>query len=353
MQLCGIKVREKLTEVSTQSKSKIQRVRYLLGKAGLDDFLLALLVVIFLAYFWPEPGVKEGAFSISNLANYGVSGIFFFYGLRLSPQKFKAGLTNWKLHLTVHAATFLLFPLIILALHKFFQNEAHEPLWLGTFYLSVLPSTVSSSVVMVSIARGNLPAAIFNASVSSLIGVLITPLWMGLFLSSTMGDYNLAGVIGKLSLQVLFPVILGVALYSKLGATAEKYKKELKYFDQFIILMIVYTSFSESFYNKMFSGFSVADILVLGLLMIGLFFLIYFLILFISKLLKFNREDKITALFCGSKKSLVQGTVMSKVLFPMSANLGIILLPIMLYHALQLILVSIIAQTMGGKTDRM
>jgi len=330
-----------------QEISVFKRTKVLLAKAGLDDFLIALIFVIVLAYLWPNPGVKQGTFSISNLANYGISAIFFFYGLRLSPEKFRAGLSNWKLHLTVHSATFLLFPLMVLFFHRFFRDESTELLWMGTFFLAALPSTVSSSVVMVSIARGNLPAAIFNASVSSLLGVFITPLWMGLFLSSTMGDYNLWEVIGKLMLQVLFPVLLGIALYSRLGATAERYKKQLKYFDQFIILMIVYTSFSESFAEKMFSAFSLADIVILGILMITLFFLMYFLILFISRMLGFNREDKITALFCGSKKSLVQGTVMSKVLFPLSTNLGVILLPIMLYHALQLILVSIIAQAMS------
>lgn len=335
-----------------QEISVFKKTRVLLAKFGLDDFLIALIVIIILAYLWPDPGVKEGLFSISNLANYGISAIFFFYGLKLSPEKFRTGLSNWKLHFTIHSATFLLFPLVVLFFHRFFQEESVELLWMGTFFLAALPSTVSSSVVMVSIARGNLPAAIFNASVSSLIGVFITPLWMGLFSSSTMGDYNLWEVIGKLMLQVLFPVMMGIGLYSRLGATAEKYKKQLKYFDQFIILMIVYTSFSESFAKKMFSTFSFVDIVTLGLLMITLFFLMYFLILFSSRVLKFNREDKITALFCGSKKSLVQGTVMSKVLFPLSTNLGVILLPIMLYHALQLILISIIAQSMSQKVSK-
>lgn len=305
--------------------------------------------MIVLAYIWPTPGLVEGPFSLSAIANYGISLIFFFYGLRLSPAKLKAGLSNWHLHLLIHFSTFIIFPLVALFLKPWFSEGEYELLWLGTFYLAALPSTVSSSVVMVSIAGGNLPSAIFNASVSSLIGVFITPLWMGLVLTATSGDYELWVVIGKLTIQVLLPVLLGILLISKLGYFAEKHRQSLRYFDQAIIFLIVYTAFCESFAGRMFQAFDILDIMVLGILMIVFFFLVYILIHLISRLLNFNREDRITALFCGSKKSLVQGTVMSKVLFPGSPMLGIILLPIMLYHALQLIIVSIIAQSMARR----
>jgi sodium/bile acid cotransporter 7 len=203
---------------------------------------------------------------------------------------------------------------------------------------------------MVSIAGGNLAGAIFNASISSLLGVFITPLWMGFFLKANAGDYDLWSVIGKLTLQVIVPVGLGILLHRWLGKFAERNKTPLRYFDQSIILLIVYTSFAESFARKLFAGYRFSDLALLGGAMLGLFFLVYGVVHLLSRLLGFNREDRVTALFCGSKKSLVQGTVMSRVLFPDANAAGVILLPIMLYHALQLLAASIIAQSMARRT---
>ncbi|WP_353723161.1 bile acid:sodium symporter family protein [Dyadobacter sp. 676] len=317
--------------------------------------MLALLGMILLAWLWPAPGMKDSPLHLSTVSTCAVSVIFFFYGLRLSPGKLRAGLVNWRLHVMVHLSTFVLFPVLALAFRPFFGSEDGQTMWLAIFFLTVLPSTVSSSVVMVSIARGNIPAAIFNASISSLIGVFITPLWMGLALDpgpepSGPGHFDLLSVVGKLALQVLLPVLAGMALNSRWGHFAEARKKYIRYFDQSSILLIVYTSFCESFGEHLFDSLGIKEIVFLGIGMLALFFGIYFLLTFISGLLHFNREDKITAVFCGSKKSLVQGAVMSKVLFA-GPEAGLMLLPIMLYHALQLIAASIIAQRMAREPE--
>jgi sodium/bile acid cotransporter 7 len=316
-------------------------------KAGLDGFLLLLLSMIGLAYVWPYPGMKASPMPLGEISTYGVSVVFFFYGLRLSPEKLRAGLSNWRLHVMIHLSTFVLFPLIALACRPLFAGAENEMLWLSIFFLTTLPSTVSSAVVMVSIANGNIPAAIFNASISSLLGVFITPLWMGLVLDNASGDFDLIGIVGKLSLQVVLPVALGLLLNKKWGSFAERNKTKIRYFDQSTILLIVYTSFCESFGEHLFSGFEIKDIVLLGIGMLSLFFLIYMVLAFFSQMLHFSREDEITAVFCGSKKSLIQGAVMSKVLFSGAAYAGVMLLPIMLYHALQLIAASVLAQRMA------
>lgn len=323
--------------------------RSLALKVGLDWFILAIIIMIVAASIWPTPGIQKGLFSLKSIAGYGVSLIFFFYGLRLSPEKLREGLSNWKLHSVVQLSTFLLFPVLMLILMKLFGTNGNELFWLGAFYVAALPSTVSSSVVMVSIAGGNIPAAIFNASISSLIGVFITPLWMGIVLTTSSQGFDLTDVIIKLVIQVLVPVSLGIILHFKFGAYADKHRKKMRYFDQSVILLIIYTAFCESFAKHMFSEHGASDILILGLCMIALFFFVYGIISLISKFMHFNREDNITAVFCGSKKSLVHGTVMSKVLFPNAAAAGIILLPLMIYHALQLMAASIIAQSMARK----
>ena len=333
--------------------NRMRQLLNILKKVGFDGFLLGLLSVIVLAYFWPTPGVYNGYISLSKIANYGVSVIFFLYGLRLTPDKLRVGLSNWKLHSLIHISTFVLFPVIILLGMFLFSTSETSLLWLSIFFLSVIPSTVSSSVVMVSIAGGNIPAAIFNASISSLIGVFITPLWMGLFLSGKSSSFDVWSVIGKLILQVIVPVVAGILLNKYWGHFAERHRKLLRSFDQTIILLIVYTSFSESFAHHMFERYGAHDIVLMGVSMIGLFFFMFALIYWITRMFKFTREDRITALFCGSKKSLVQGSVMAKVLFPDSNVVGVVLLSVMMYHALQLVAASVIAQSMAkrGRLD--
>ncbi len=322
-----------------------------LTRAGLDWFIVALLSMIGLAKLWPEPGIQQGVFSLSSLATYGVSLIFFFYGLKLNVGQLREGLRNYRLHLLIHFTTFILFPAIVLPLRALLLTPDTALLWLGIFYVAALPSTVSSAVVMVSIAGGNVPAAIFNASISSLIGVVVTPLWMSFLLVSTQGDFDVGSVVGKLTIQVILPVVLGLLLNHPLRWLASWLKPYLRYFDQVVILLIVYTAFCESFAHHSFDAISAADLVWLAALMLGLFFLIFGLVNSSSRWLHFNREDRITALFCGSKKSLIQGTVMATVLFPGSLG-GVILLPIMVYHALQLIVASILAQRMARQQPK-
>ena len=328
--------------------SYFARVLQLLSRFGLDTFILLLISMILLASVFPQGGTGKGPWSLSSIAGYGISLIFFFYGLKLNFTKIKAGLRNWKLHAVVHLSTFVLFPLLVWSCKGLFHSTSVYTLWLGAFFVASLPSTVSSSVVMVSIAEGNIPAAIFNASISSILGVFITPLLMALVNTGTAETADMSAIISKLILQILVPVLLGILLNKKWGRFAETYKKQLKYFDQTVILTIVYTAFSESFAQHMFSNIGIHRIRgALGIAMLFLFFLVYFIIRFISSLFSFNREDTITATFCGSKKSLVHGTVMAKVLFANSTITGILLLPLMLYHALQLIVVSMIAQRLA------
>ena len=325
-----------------------------LRRIGLEPFVLMLFGSIFVAWLAPSIGMDREPISLGDIATWGVSLIFLFYGLRLDWSGLKAGLVNTRLHILIHVSTFVLFPLIVLAAMWLFGGFGAEGnrhyLWIGTFFLAALPSTVSSSVVMVSIAGGNMPAAIFNASISSLLGVFLTPLWMGIFINNIDGMHGLGDVILKLVIQVIVPVCAGIALNPKFGAFAQKHKKKLRLFDEAVILMIVYTSFCNSFEKKMFDGFALSELAVLSACMIALFIAVFVIIWKLSHAMGFSREDSITATFCGSKKSLVHGSVMSKVLFDNAAAVGVVLLPTMLYHAVQLIIVSIIAKRMGEKS---
>lgn len=320
-------------------------------KFKIDKFVLSIILVVLLAYIFPQLGSTSSSIPLDSIASLGVSLIFFFYGLKLSPEKIKSGLKNWKLHLLVQVCTFVVFPVIILCFYPLIHSEYDKNIWLAFLFLASLPSTVSSSVVMVSIAKGNIPAAIFNASISGLIGIIVTPLWLGLFLNTTTNSYNLGDIYTKLIIEVVVPVILGLFLHRFWGNLAQKHNNYLTLFDKSIILLIIYKSFAHSFEENVFSEIDAFAIMTIAIAVTVLFYLVYFLTGFISNKLGFSAEDKITAQFCGTKKSLVHGTVFAKILFPNPSVMGIVLLPIMLFHALQIFIISFIATHAANRKE--
>ena len=225
-------------------------------------------------------------------------------------------------------------------------------IWLGIFFLAALPSTVSSSVVMTNIARGNVPAAIFDASFSTLLGVFITPLWMRIFVDAETGGRGFGVVLLSLTAQAILPIILGVLANRRWGEFSRRNEKRLRKFDQGTIVLIVYTSFCNSFAEKMFDGLSGGTLLGLSLGMVALFFVVFGIVYVVCRALRFSREDAVATLFCGSKKSLVHGVATSRVILSAPNMAGILILPTMIYHALQLIIVSIIAQRFAKIAER-
>ncbi|MCE7055442.1 bile acid:sodium symporter [Algoriphagus sp. AGSA1] len=309
-------------------------------KLKVDPFLMGMISMIVLAYFFQLENSRLNNIPIDLISSIGISLIFFFYGVKLSPEKLKAGLKNWKLHVVIQLSTFLLFPLLVLAFLPLVTNEQQQLIWMGLFFLSVLPSTVSSSVVMVSLAKGNIPSAIFNASISGLIGIFLTPLWLGPLLKNEIGGFDFSDLYLQLILEIIIPVILGMSLQKWLGKYAQRYSALLSNFDKSIILLIIYSSFSHSFASNLFSGMVWKDLGTIAVGVILLFSLVYYLIGVASNWLNFQREDKITAQFCGTKKSLVHGTVFFNLIFHGTGGAGIILIPLMLFHAVQLIIIS-------------
>ena len=319
----------------------------MLKKIRIDTFVIAIVISIVLAYFFPQLGASDSPVPMNLISSLGISFIFFFYGLSLSSQALRAGLKNWKLHVSVQASTFLLFPLLILPFFPLAKNTSYEMLWLAFLFMAALPSTVSSSVVMVSMAKGNLSGAIFNASISGIIGIVLTPLWMLPFIKQTDVAFDFSSIYLQLITEIVIPLALGLLLRKFFGDWAMKHKRTLNKFDKFIILLIIYKSFVQSFEDNIFSSVSTFQMLIMVGLVVVLFFVVYNLTGWIGKLLKFNHADQITNQFCGTKKSLVHGTVFSEALFGQTNIVGIILLPLMFYHALQILIISVIATKKG------
>ncbi|MDX1761491.1 MAG: bile acid:sodium symporter [Christiangramia sp.] len=299
-------------------------------------FIAAIFLAIGIAYFFPQ-GIE--LLPLKTITDIGIGLIFFFYGLKLSPAEFKAGLVNYKVHIIIHLTTFIVFPLLCLLCLPLFDGGLKSELWVALFFLGTLPSTVSSSVVMVALAKGNLPTAIFNASLSGLIGIVATPLWIGFILEKTT-DFDFLVVLQKLCLHIIFPLVIGLFLQRYFGDLATKYGKQLSLFDKTTIILIIYSSFSSSFTSNLVEAVELSELLKMAGIVLVLFFVVFFGLAFFSNLIGLNTEDKIAAQFCGTKKSLVHGSVMVRVLFGSSASSGLLLLPIMLYHSAQLILVA-------------
>lgn len=303
-------------------------------------FILAIFIAIGVAYLYPE-GIE--LLPLKTITDIGIGLIFFFYGLKLAPAEFKAGLLNYRVHITIQLTTFIIFPLLCLACLPLFENGLRSDLWIALFFLGTLPSTVSSSVVMVALAKGNLPVAIFNASLSGLIGIVATPLWIGFILEKTT-DFEFLEVLQKLCLQIIVPLAIGLFLQRYFGEIARKYGKQLSLFDKTTIILIIYSSFSNSFSSDLFKSLELDELAKMAGIVLVLFFLVFFGLAIFSNLIGLNTKDKIAAQFCGTKKSLVHGSVMVRVIFGNAASSGLLLLPIMLYHSAQLILVAWFAE---------
>lgn len=197
---------------------------------------------------------------------------------------------------------------------------------------------------MVSMAEGNISSAIFNASISGIIGIIITPVWMGLFMDHQSADFAFSTVIIDLVIQILLPLCIGLILHQFWGVWANINKRYISLFDKSVILSIVYRSFSDSFLNGIFESIELYHLIILAICVIGLFFTVFEGTKKIVSLLNFTREDKITVLFCSSKKSLIHGSVMASVLFAGTSYGTLFLVPIMIYHAFQLFYISIVAR---------
>ncbi len=309
-----------------------------------DSFISGILLMIFLGWLVPGIGGTGSTIELKVLIKYGISLLFFFYGLRLSPEKLKNDLSNWKLHLVIQTITFVVFPVVVLLFRPLLKGTDNEILWLAVFFLAALPSTVSSSVVMVSIAEGNIPSAIFNASISGVIGILVTPAWMGIFLEKQNEAFDFAPILRDLAMQILIPVCVGLLLHRFWGGWANRSRRYLSLFDKSVILTIVYRSFSDAFLNGIFSSIQVYKLVILAGSVLALFFFIFEGTKLLTRFMHFNREDRITVLFCGSKKSLVHGSVMVGVLFAGTTIGSLFLVPVMIYHAFQLFYISIVAR---------
>lgn len=304
-----------------------------------DPLIVLIILAVIIAIIAPARGNFADIFG--QLTNVAIALLFFLYGARLSTQEAFNGLKHWRLHLTILAFTFVVYPLIGIALRPLTAVISND-MYLGILFLTLVPSTVQSSVAFTSIAKGNVAGAIVSASASNLVGVIITPLLV-MFLMGTGGGVHIdTSVFGEIALLLLAPFVLGQLTRRWVGKVAQS--KATKVVDRGSIAMVVYSAFSKGVVDGIWSSISLWD----------LAFLVVFAAIFVafmlwltrraSQKMGFNRADTIAIEFCGSKKSLATGLPMASVIFASGgASLGLLILPLMIYHQVQLMMCSWLA----------
>jgi sodium/bile acid cotransporter 7 len=307
----------------------------------LDPFIVALFVCVVLASLLPVSGAP--AEWLDGVTTAAIVLLFFLHGVRLKRDALIAGLGHWRLHLLILAITYAAFPLLGLGLRLVGGPLMTPSLWLGVLFICVLPSTVQSSIAFTSIAGGNVAASLCAAAFSNLLGVLLTPLLVGLVMQMD-GGHGMSGAhVARIALLLLAPFVVGHLLRPWLGDWADRRKTLLSFTDRGTILLAVYGSFSAAVVSGLWQQVDAVQLAVLVGVCCLLLALVLGLTFAVARLAGFDRADQIAIVFAGSKKSLASGVPMARVLFP-GAAAGPMLLPIMIFHQIQLVVCAWLAR---------
>lgn len=310
-----------------------------------------MVAVVALASFAPEWGRSDGPLRMGAVTDVGVFLLFFLHGMNMSTDSLKTGASRWKLHLVVQVCTYVVFPIWWALGALVFGPWISRDLLMGFFYLAVLPSTVSSSVAMTALARGHVPAAVLNATLSTLLGVFLTPLLVSLVIGGDAVGLDLRATMLKVAQMLLLPFALGHILRPLLSAWFARIKPVTNVFDKVVIVLLVWSAFSDSVADGLWTRHGP---LLLAEAALGSLLFLFPMLWFtrrVARALRFSVEDEIVAVFCGSKKTLASGMPMAKLLFGGSAAMGVLVLPIMVYHQFQLFACAFMARRYAARDD--
>jgi sodium/bile acid cotransporter 7 len=312
-----------------------------------DPLMIVLLATILLSLLFPCRGsISE---HLHLLATVSVTVLFFMHGAKLSAHSVLAGLIHWRLHLLVLGTTFVIFPAVALALRPLLQPLVTQELYVGVLFLCMLPSTVQSSIAFTALARGNIPAAICSASLSNLLGIVLSPLLVSLFVSTqTVQGRSTLDSIGKIALQLLLPFALGQISRRWIGAWVERHKPMLRWVDQSSVVLVVYTAFSDAAASGLMHSMPARAVLGVCVVSIVILAIIMSALNLATDYLGLTMEDRIAIFFCGSKKSIISGMPLARVLFSGPA-LGFIVLPLIVFHQIQLLVCAVLARRFASR----
>lgn len=297
-----------------------------------DPFILTLLAVIALASVFPARGAFGDIVHVASVVL--ITLLFFFHGAKLHRSAIFEALIHWRLHLIIVGFTFIVFPLLVLLASGVGRDWLPPSLWVGMLFLAALPSTVQSSIAFTSLARGNVPGAIAAASASQLLGVILTPALVTL-LANSKGQIDMGAGMAGVAIQIFVPFLAGHLSRRWIGSWVDSNKKLIGLTDRGTIVLAVYGAFSAAVVGGIWHSVSPWTLAILLAICLAILVAMLLATWFVSGWLKFGRDDRITILFCGTKKSLVQGVPMARILFP-GPDVGLVILPLMMFHQLQL-----------------
>lgn len=324
----------------------------LIARLGREWFLLGMLAAVLLASLFPEFGSNDGPLHARTLTNAGIALVFFLHGIGLPLESLKRGILSWRIHLVIQGLTFAVFPLLWLLFDALFGRWLPPDLNLGFAYLCALPSTISSSVAMTALGRGNVPVAIFNATLSSLLGIVLTPLLVSALAATQAQGLSLLDTMLNIAKLLLLPIVLGQLLRPVVGHWFTRIKRYTNHIDRLVILLLVYAAFCNSVQSGLWRQHGIG---LIAVTIAGAALVLGSILLLSSRLarrLRFQREDEVAIVFCGSKKTLAAGVPMAALIFGANPGLGVILLPIMVYHQLQLFVCALLAYRYAAAARR-
>ncbi len=314
----------------------------------LDPFTLTLICTVLLASFFPAQGSFVGFFE--GLTTAAIALLFFMHGAKLSREAIISGGSHWRLHLWVMCSTFILFPVLGVLFAWWAPVNVSPEIYSGFLYLCILPATVQSAIAFTSIAGGNVAAAVCSASASSLLGIFLSPLLVGMVMH-VQGASGSLQQVGSIMLQLLVPFVAGHLSRPWIGEWVARHKKWIGKTDQTSILLVVYSAFSEAVTHGIWHKVGIGSLLFIAIVSLVLLGLVLAVNIFVARRLGFNKADEITIVFCGSKKSLANGIPMANILFP-AATVGMMVLPLMIFHQLQLMVCAVLAQRYQRQTAK-
>lgn len=316
---------------------------------ALDRFTILLFIMVILASFVPVSGQAAEVFS--SITTIAIAILFFLHGAKLSREAVVEGLMHWKLHTLVFAFTFALFPIIGLLAKPVLVPLLGQELYWGFLFMCFLPSTVQSSIAFTSVAQGNVAGAVCSASFSNIVGMFITPVLVAFFiLGQSQHGFDPTSSIMQITLLLLVPFILGQILRPWVFPQMKKMPEIVKFFDQGSILMVVYGAFSSAVVAGLWHQVSLTTLLLLIIACSVLLTVVMLLALFVPRWIGFDKADQKTIFFCGSKKTLASGVPMAQILF-IGQPIGMIILPIMIFHQIQLMVCGIVANMWSKQVE--
>jgi len=311
-----------------------------LKRFGIDSYMAMLIGTVALATLLPASGAWAGA--IKTVSLLAVALLFFLYGAKLDGASVIAGIANWRLQVIILGTTFVAFPLLGLGLSAVLSPWLPASIVLGLLFLAILPSTVQSSIAFTAMAQGNVAAAVCAASLSNVVGVVLTPVLAAFVLHTGAGGIRGDAVL-SIAMQILLPFALGQIARRWIGGWVARHKPFTLFVDRGAILLIVYTAFSAGMVAGVWQR---VDGMTLAIMAAAVALLLATVMLgttWIGRVAGLPEADRLALLFCGSTKSLASGVPMAAILFA-GQPVSLIILPLMIYHQAQLFVCAIIAQ---------